>query len=286
MNSVEQFLREKLDEEILLYHNKIEDYPQQKYVQLLKRWSDESLFSEKHRFELYKLLFTNNKNLKILDMAAGCGSFVLQGLLNGYNTYGVEPSDWKHDLIDLKFKENNYLSSWRERIIKGYGESLPFENETFDVFDSWQTFEHVSNIEACFTELFRVLKKGGSGILNCPNYCSFFEGHYSMFWFPMLGNSWFAKLYLKLRNRPINGLETFHPVNKRIIKKHAKRAGFTTINLYKKLVLNSIMDKSMIFRKKMMYPLTHLIYIVLTLKSSISNFGKKERTVCLLFEKK
>ncbi|MBE9204803.1 hypothetical protein IQ218_16905 [Synechocystis salina LEGE 06099] len=39
---------------------------------------------------------------KILDMAAGCGTFVLYGLHKGYNVWGVEPEAWKLNYFSQK----------------------------------------------------------------------------------------------------------------------------------------------------------------------------------------
>ena len=129
MSATREYLKKKIDEEILLYYKDASKYPSAMYDRLLVRWSDDSVFSEEHRYVLLNILIPDIKEKKILDMAAGCGSFVLQGLRNGYNTYGVEPEDWKHEVIDLKFKENDYPDDWRDRIIKGVGEKLPFEGD-------------------------------------------------------------------------------------------------------------------------------------------------------------
>lgn len=236
IKTAREFLTEHITKEALNYFHTLKEYPQELFNWLLVRWGDDSVFTEKHRYELIDRLIPDPKSKKILDMAAGCGSFVIQGLRNGYDTYGVEPEDWKHELIDIKFGENDYPPEWRDRIKKGTGENLPFEDETFDLFDSWQTIEHVGNERECIFELYRVLKKGGQGILRGPNYICFFEGHYHIFWFPLLGDSKFAKWYLKLRGRPLEGLKTFHPVNPLKLRKYAREAGFRFVNIKRKQV--------------------------------------------------
>ncbi len=231
-----KFLKTQIDKEALNYFHTVEEYPRETYDELLIRWGDDSVFSEKSRFDLIERLIPDAKSKKILDMAAGCGSFVLQGLRDGWDTFGVEPEDWKHELIDIKFEENDYPSEWRDRIKKGIGEKLPFDDETFDVFDSWQTIEHVQNERDCLFEFYRVLKKGGRGILRGPNYFCFHEGHYRMFWFPMMGDSKFAERYLKFRKRPFGGLKTFHPVNPLRLRKYAREAGFKVVNIKRKQI--------------------------------------------------
>jgi SAM-dependent methyltransferase len=164
-------------------------------------------------------------------MAAGCGSLVIQGLLKGYNIYGVEPEKWKQRLIDLKFKENGYPQNWRTHIVEGVGENLPFPDGYFDVVNSWQTFEHVQNVGACLKEIYRTLKPGGTCVVHCPTYMTFYEGHYRMFWIPMLGDSWLGRCYVKLMGRPVAGLKTFHPIRKSILIRLAVKAGFKVIDL-------------------------------------------------------
>lgn len=233
-----EFLSEYIDQEALNYFFTLEEFPKDIYDELLVRWGDDSAFSEDSRFDFIQRIIPGAATKKILDMAAGCGSFTIQGLLKGWDVYGIEPEDWKHELIDIKFRENNYPAEWRDHIKKGIGESLPFEDETFDLFDSWQTIEHVSNEKDCLSELYRVLKKGGRGILRCPSYFCFYEGHYRLLWFPMMGDSALSRFYLKLRKRPAEGLKTFHPVNPLRLKKIAEEAGFKVVNIKRKQIYN------------------------------------------------
>jgi ubiquinone/menaquinone biosynthesis C-methylase UbiE len=279
------YLKEKIDEEILLYYKNPSQYPKDMYDQILERWSDDSIFSEKHRFDLLNLLIEDIKSKKILDMAAGCGSFVLQGLRNGYNTHGVEPEDWKQEVINLKFEENNYSTDWRRRIVKGVGEKLPFEDESFDVFDSWQTIEHVADERSCIFELYRVLKKGGLGILRGPDYLSFYEGHYRMFWFPAMGKSYIARFYLRLHSRPFGGLDTFHPVIPFKTKKYAKEAGFKVIDIKRKQIYDAASRRLPFLKHAPFKPVLWSIYSLWDLYRGLKNFGRSEATISYLLIK-
>lgn len=283
--TAKEYLKEKLEEEVLLYENKIEDLDVSTFNQILYRWSEESHFLESPRFDSILELFPDAKKYKILDMSAGCGSFVLQGLLNDWNVFGVEPEEWKQELIDIKFDENNYPTSWRNNIVKGIGEKLPFKNNTYDLIDSWQTFEHVQNIDDCLKEFYRVLKDDGKGILRCPNYMSFYEGHYRMFWFPMLHGK-LAKFYLKLHGRPLGGLATFNPVSKAHIWKLAKKNGFKVTDLNHEQVKNSIRKKMKInsTSKLTSFFVSFISLAYRTLKFTKS-FYKEERRICLLLTK-
>lgn len=282
-----EFLKEKLEQEVLLYERKVEDLDKEIFDHILLRWSDDSKNLENHRYELINILNPDAKSKKILDMAAGCGSFVIQGLLNGYDTYGVEPEKWKQELIDIKFEENNYPPAWRNRIKTGIGESLPFENEFFDIFDSWQTIEHVNDEEKCIQELYRVLKPGGCGILRGPNYFSFHEGHYRMLWFPMLNpKSKLATLYLQLRNRPNGGLDTFHCVNPYKTRKYARNAGFTIINIKRKQIFDASKRRMPILEHKIFKPALYFIYFLWDFYIGLKYYGLGQRTISYLFIKK
>jgi ubiquinone/menaquinone biosynthesis C-methylase UbiE len=281
------FLKEQLEKEILLYERQVSNLDKNVFEEILERWSNDSKNTEGHRYELLNYLIPDLQSKKILDMAAGCGSFVIQGLRNGYDTYGVEPEDWKHELIDIKFEENNYPNEWRNRLKKGIGEDLPFDDNSFDVIDSWQTIEHVDNEEECIKEFYRVLKNGGCAILRGPDYFCFNEGHYRMLWFPMLHpKSRFAKWYVKMRKRPLGGLNTFHPVNPFKLRKYCRKAGFKIVDIKRKILYNAAKRRFPILKKKLFYPALLIIYLIWDLSFWLKNFGLGQCTISYMLIKK
>lgn len=280
------YLREQLSEEVRFYFHTIDHKTQKIVDDLAERWSNDHVFSEKKRFDSIHQFIRSNKSMRILDMAAGCGSFVLQGLLNGYDVTGIEPEEWKHDLIDIKFQENQYEPNWRSRIKKAVGEDLPFEDESFDHVDSWQTFEHVSSVEKCLIEIRRVLVPGGSAIIRCPNYFSFYEGHYRAFWLPLLGHSAFGKFYVKkILKRPEAGLNTFHPITTRSLTRAAKKSGLHVINIEKETIKNLLQTKFPILKKKGMCLFTEIGFGLWKFKKRLTDFGKREQAIHLLLKK-
>src|SRR4030042_3578483 len=52
----------------------------------------------------------------------------------------------------------------------GYGESLPYEDETFDAILTFDVFEHVKDIQRTLSECYRVLKAGGRLLAVFPSY--------------------------------------------------------------------------------------------------------------------
>jgi SAM-dependent methyltransferase len=97
-------------------------------------------------------------NKKILDIPAGNG-WVSQELTNlGANT---TPAD-----INKEFP--HFIQANMER-------RLPFEDEEFDAVACLEGIEHILHPEALFSELARVLKKGGLLIITTPNVQNFYS---------------------------------------------------------------------------------------------------------------
>ena len=180
-------------------------------------WMNDQLNS-KHRYDTMRA-FTGDEKLrhsKILDISSGCGTFVFYGLMNGYDVYGIEPAKWKHEFNLLKAREKGYPGDWMQRFCISVGENLPFKDKSFEIVSTYQTLEHVQSHKNCFAQFRRVLKKGGYIFITCPDYTSFFEGHYKMPMLPLMNRSLF-KIYLKLFSKPSKGLEAINYVTKKKI---------------------------------------------------------------------
>jgi ubiquinone/menaquinone biosynthesis C-methylase UbiE len=276
------YLRDKLIDESSLYTRHVDI---DRVDTLAIRWGNDDVYSEKHRFDLIKFINGGQcDKLKILDMAAGCGSFLIQGLKQGYDIEGVEPEEWKLSLIKGKCSVNSYDRTWINRIKKGVGEQLPYKDDHFDVFDSWQTFEHVQDPKKCLEELYRVLKFDGCGIVRAPSYMSFYEGHYQIFWFPMMSEI-LAKWYLRLRRRPLGGLNTFTPINTRTIEKLAEGAGFEVVNIKRKQIYDAAKRKLNFLHGSIGIFGLPFIYLVWDILQGVKNFGRVEATINLLLIK-
>jgi hypothetical protein len=83
---------------------------------------------------------------------------------------------------------------------------------------TYQTLEHVQDLEAVLREMVRVTKVGGGIYIRCPDYRSTFEAHYQLPWLPLLPR-WLAERYLKALNRPVEGLNSINYVTPSKIKK-------------------------------------------------------------------
>lgn len=142
---------------------------------------------------------------RILDIAAGCGTFMLHGLNRGYDVVGIEPEAWKREYYARKIELSGYARAHVGRMIAAVGETLPFADQSFDLVTTFQTLEHVADVERCIVEMLRVLRPGGVLYLRAPDYNCFFEPHYRLPFLPKM-NRRCAERYLRWLGRPLAGL--------------------------------------------------------------------------------
>ena len=155
------------------------------------------------------------QNSRILDMASGCGTFVYYGLLNGMDVWGIEPEHWKNIFNHMKANVYSYPEEWKTHFIEAVGERLPFSDESFDFVYSYQTLEHVQDVEQCLAEMIRVARV--AVFLRAPDYSGTFEEHYRLPWLPLFPRP-LARLYLRFLGRPTLGLDSLQYVTTRHVK--------------------------------------------------------------------
>ncbi|MFN8346798.1 MAG: class I SAM-dependent methyltransferase [Spirosomataceae bacterium] len=99
--------------------------------------------------------------IKLLDIGAGNGIAGIAFALLGYEVTSVEPDESNTigrgaiQTIAEEYQLNNLT------IVNGFGEKLPFENETFDVVYIRQALHHAQDLPLFVKEASRVLKKQG-----------------------------------------------------------------------------------------------------------------------------
>ena len=111
-----------------------------------------------------------------------------------------------------------YPDAWRDRVVEAVGEELPFPDACFDLVTTYQTLEHVRDVNQCLSEMLRVLKPGGVLYARAPDYNSFFEPHYRLPFLPRM-NRRVAAAYLKALGRPVEGLNTLNWVTGRGVRR-------------------------------------------------------------------
>ena len=116
----------------------------------------------------------------LLDLGSFCG---------GRLAYWTETYGLKKGLgIDINpiFKEMSedfaeHMGIHNMEFLTGYGESLPYENDSIDFIVSTDVLEHVVDVEKTLSECHRVLKKGGSALIAFPQYLQPLEAHIGLF---------------------------------------------------------------------------------------------------------
>jgi|CXWL01.1.fsa_nt_gi SAM-dependent methyltransferase len=179
----------------------------------------EDLYREKVRFLLNLLPVRPRGGL---DIGSSAGGLSVALGLEGIEMEGIEPSESgvtasvmradRHGLKNVHFQQ-------------GEGERLPFGDNSFDLVISLAVLEHVTDAERVVEEAFRVLKSGGYAYFEVPNNLCPFEGHYKMAWLPMMPKP-LAKSYVSARGASPKFLDHLHYMNRWIVMKHFRRAGF------------------------------------------------------------
>ncbi|MCC0176872.1 methyltransferase domain-containing protein [Waterburya agarophytonicola K14] len=114
----------------------------------------------------YARLFTNQfeistgfyKDKRVLDI--GCGP---RGTLEWADMVkeriGLDRYADRYSELGTDKQEMEYISAWAE--------SIPLEDNSFDVVSAFNSLEYMSDISAAFQEIYRVLKPGGVCLLLC-----------------------------------------------------------------------------------------------------------------------
>jgi 2-polyprenyl-6-hydroxyphenyl methylase/3-demethylubiquinone-9 3-methyltransferase len=113
--------------------------------------------------EKIKKNFSENKNIKILDV--GCGGGFLSNAL-AKNSFAVTGIDMSEDSLRIA-KEHDETQSVVYQVADAY--KLPFANESFEVVTAMDFLEHVEDPEAVVKEISRLLKPGGLFIYHTFN---------------------------------------------------------------------------------------------------------------------
>ena len=106
-------------------------------------------------------LLGNVEGLKILDVGGGNGRLAVKLVEIGGDVTVVDVSE---EMI-----KNIKIKSSKLKTVIGDAESLPFENESFDIVIATFLIVHLKDLRLFFDEAYRVLKPGGKFLLTNIN---------------------------------------------------------------------------------------------------------------------
>jgi 2-polyprenyl-3-methyl-5-hydroxy-6-metoxy-1,4-benzoquinol methylase len=98
---------------------------------------------------------------RALEIGTGAGSLLRELIARGVDAQGVE---LRQELIDRAHRFHGPLPIQRVA-----GTALPFPESSFDIVVSFDVFEHIPDSDAHLLEVRRVLRPGGSYLLQTPN---------------------------------------------------------------------------------------------------------------------
>ncbi|MCB9493201.1 MAG: class I SAM-dependent methyltransferase [Epsilonproteobacteria bacterium] len=102
--------------------------------------------------------FTRFRDKKVLEVGTGAGSDFLQWVRAGAQAHGIDLTQESIDHVRTRLALYN-LEAHDVRVADA--ESLPHEDNTFDLVYSWGVIHHSHDIEQCLREIVRVTKPGG-----------------------------------------------------------------------------------------------------------------------------
>jgi ubiquinone/menaquinone biosynthesis C-methylase UbiE len=127
-----------------------------------KEWFDRI---EEYRYSVEPFIhsaaqFTRHAGKNLLEIGVGAGTDHLQWARAGLKCYGVDLTDAAIETTKELFAFRGYTSELQQ----ANAESLPFQNNFFDVIYSWGVIHHSENPQQIIDEIHRVLKPDGEFI--------------------------------------------------------------------------------------------------------------------------
>ncbi|MDC0954713.1 class I SAM-dependent methyltransferase [Candidatus Pelagibacter sp.] len=208
------------------------------------------IYKEEAKFFYSLIKLSIKKKDVILDLGAGPGFLTSLLISKGFkNVIGI-------DKISSGFKENKIIQKKFSKNIK-MNKNFHFKSiqslrskKKFDVIILFSVIEHVKNWKRLLLHCLSRLNKGGKIIINCPNYLTFYEPHFSI---PIIINKEITYLCFKKyisnfeKKNNYNGMYrelNFININQIISFVKRKKLDFNLNNkILEKYFLRTLMDK-------------------------------------------
>ncbi|MDU5100282.1 MAG: class I SAM-dependent methyltransferase [Peptoniphilus grossensis] len=104
-----------------------------------------------------------DKDYTVLDLGCGGGRNIEYFLTKADKVYGLDHSNTSVKMASEINKKA--IDTGRCKILVGDVKNLPFEDETIDIVTAFETIYFWNDIEECFREIYRVLKKEGQFLI-------------------------------------------------------------------------------------------------------------------------
>ena len=139
-----------------------EFYAGKDYFKHWFEYKDVKLKTDKARIEkiLKEKICVLPSNPKLFDYGCGPGFFLDICKKKGFDTFGVEYSDFAVDYCIKEMKLN---------VFKFAGLPFNYPDGSFDIITIWHTLEHLEKPKETLLEFKRMLKPGGALVIEIPN---------------------------------------------------------------------------------------------------------------------
>lgn len=104
-----------------------------------------------------------DKDYTVLDLGCGGGRNIEYFLTEASKVYGLDHSNTSVKMASEINKKA--IDTGRCQILVGDVKSLPFKNESIDIVTAFETIYFWDDLEECFKEIYRVLKKEGQFLI-------------------------------------------------------------------------------------------------------------------------
>ncbi len=104
-----------------------------------------------------------DKEYTVLDLGCGGGRNIEYFLTKADKVYGLD-----HSITSVKMASEinkKAIDTGKCKILVGDVKNLPFEEESIDIVTAFETIYFWNDIEKCFKEIYRVLKKEGQFLI-------------------------------------------------------------------------------------------------------------------------
>ena len=142
-------------------------------------WQKYRIWQENHQKKIINFLekfIPDLKNKKILDLGCGMGGFLVAMQQKGYNIQGIDPNPDYCEITRLRAERYNLEAN----IINGYGEKMPFAENSFDFIYCNDVLEHCEDPLEVLKESRRVLKPSDQMYVTVINRFGFKDPHYHL----------------------------------------------------------------------------------------------------------